>query len=70
MSSDGYIELHARSAFSFLRNASVPEEYASVCAAHGIQGMALTDVDGFYGSPRFHGACKKRWASRLMSERK
>ena len=59
MSSDGYIELHARSAFSFLRGASVPEEYASICASHGSSAMALTDVDGFYGSPRFHGACKK-----------
>jgi error-prone DNA polymerase len=59
MASDGYIELHARSAFSFLRGASVPEDYAAICAAHGISAMALTDVDGFYGSPRFHGACKK-----------
>src|SRR5215469_8595110 len=59
MSSPRYIELHARSAFSFLRGACVPEEYASIAAAHDSPAMALTDVDGFYGSPRFHMAAKK-----------
>ena len=54
-----YVELHARSAFSFLRGACPPEEYASICAAYGQQAMALTDVDGVYGSARFHGAAKK-----------
>ena len=58
MSTD-YIELHARSAFSFLGGASVPEDYAAICAAHGMNAMGLTDADGFYGSPRFHGACKR-----------
>jgi error-prone DNA polymerase len=59
MSSPRYIELHARSAFSFLRGACVPEEYASIAASYGSSAMALTDVDGFYGSPRFHMAAKK-----------
>ena len=59
MSSDRYIELHARSAFSFLRGASVPEDYAALCAANGMGAMGLTDGDGFYGSPRFHTACKR-----------
>ena len=54
-----YIELHARSAFSFLEGASVPEELASVCAEHGMPAMALLDRDGVYGSPRFHLAAKK-----------
>jgi error-prone DNA polymerase len=54
-----YVELHARSAFSFLRGASLPEDYAGRCAELGIRGMAVTDADGFYGSPRFHGAAKK-----------
>jgi error-prone DNA polymerase len=54
-----YVELHARSAFSFLRGACVPEDYADVAAAHGLEAMALTDVDGFYGSPRFHKAAGK-----------
>lgn len=59
MSSLQYIELHARSAFSFLRGACAPEEYASIAASHGSPAMALTDVDGVYGSPRFHMSAKK-----------
>jgi error-prone DNA polymerase len=54
-----YIELHARSAFSFLEGASVPEELASMCAERGMGAMALLDRDGVYGSPRFHLATKK-----------
>ncbi|MGE5568907.1 MAG: DNA polymerase III subunit alpha [Rhodospirillales bacterium] len=54
-----YVELHARSAFSFLRGASLPEELAGACAALGMPAMALTDRDGVYGSPRFHFAAKK-----------
>jgi error-prone DNA polymerase len=57
--SSPYVELHARSAFSFLQGACVPEDYADVAAAHGLESMALTDVDGFYGSPRFHKAAGK-----------
>ncbi|MFZ1205662.1 MAG: PHP domain-containing protein, partial [Candidatus Acidiferrales bacterium] len=55
-----YIELHARSAFSFLEGASVPEEFIDICAEHGVPAMALLDRDGVYGSPRFHLAAKKR----------
>ena len=54
-----YIELHARSAFSFLEGASMPEELAGVCAEHGMRAMALLDRDGVYGSPRFHLAAEK-----------
>ncbi len=54
-----YTELHARSAFSFLRGACVPEEYADRCAAFGQPAMALLDGDGVYGAPRFHLAMKK-----------
>jgi len=59
MSSPRYIELHARSAFSFLRGACIPEDYVSTAALHQTAAMALTDVDGVYGSPRFHIAAKK-----------
>jgi len=55
-----YIELHARSAFSFLRGACQPEEYADRCAELGHPGMALLDFDGVYGSPRFHMAIEKK----------
>ena len=54
-----YIELHARSAFSFLEGASVPEELAEVCAQHQMPAMALLDRDGVYGAPRFYLAAKK-----------
>src|SRR5579864_6431246 len=54
-----YIELHARSAFSFLEGASVPEELATTCAQLHMPSMALLDTDGVYGSPRFHLAANK-----------
>jgi error-prone DNA polymerase len=54
-----YTELHARSAFSFLEGASIPEELASVCVQHGMPAMAMLDRDGVYGAPRFHQAAKK-----------
>jgi len=54
-----YVELHARSAFSFLEGACVPEELASLCADYQMPAMALVDRHGFYGSPRFHMAARK-----------
>src|SRR5271167_2688134 len=54
-----YIELHTRSAFSFLEGASVPEELAEVCHSHQMPAMALLDRDGVYGAARFHLAMKK-----------
>jgi error-prone DNA polymerase len=54
-----YVELHSRSAFSFLEGASLPEELAGLCAALEMPAMALADRDGVYGAPRFHLAAKK-----------
>src|SRR5579862_384661 len=54
-----YIELHSRSAFSFLEGASLPENLVAACAKLGMPAMALLDRDGVYGSPRFHMAAKK-----------
>jgi error-prone DNA polymerase len=54
-----YIELHARSAFSFLEGATAPEELAALCAEYQMPAMALLDRDGVYGSPRFHLAAQK-----------
>jgi error-prone DNA polymerase len=54
-----YTELHARSAFSFLEGASVPEELANVCVQRGMASMAMLDRDGVYGAPRFYQAAKK-----------
>src|SRR5262249_54722585 len=54
-----YIEMHARSAFSFLEGASLPEELIQAAHQFGMPSMALLDRNGFYGSPRFHLAGKK-----------
>src|SRR3984893_2445784 len=54
-----YIELHARSAFSFLEGASLPEELTRVCAEHGMGAIALLARDGVSGAPRFHLAATK-----------
>jgi error-prone DNA polymerase len=54
-----YIELHARSAFSFLEGACTPEDLVRAFASHGMPSMALLDRDGLYGAPRFYLAAKK-----------
>ena len=54
-----YIELHSRSAFSFLEGSSVPEDLIARCAALKMPAMALLDRDGVYGAPRFHMAAEK-----------
>jgi error-prone DNA polymerase len=54
-----YVELHARSAFSFLEGASVPEDLASRAAEFGQPALAITDTHGVYGAPRFHLAAQK-----------
>ncbi len=54
-----YVELHARSGFSFLEGASVPEELAGACAQFDMPAMAIMDRNGVYGAPRFHMAAKK-----------
>ena len=54
-----YVELHARSAFSFLEGSCVPEDLAGACAGLDMPAMALLDRNGVYGSPRFHMAARK-----------
>jgi error-prone DNA polymerase len=53
------VELHARSAFSFLEGASLPESLAQACAERDMPAMALLDREGVYGAPRFHMAAKQ-----------
>ena len=59
MAKASYTELHARSAFSFLEGATLPEELACACAEKGMGAMAVLDRDGVYGAPRFYLAAKK-----------
>jgi error-prone DNA polymerase len=54
-----YIELHSRSAFSFLEGSSLPESLMARCAELNMPAMALLDRDGVYGAPRFYMAAKK-----------
>ena len=54
-----YVELHARSAFSFLEGASNPEALVQACAAHRMPSMAVLDRDGLYSAPQFYLAAKK-----------
>jgi error-prone DNA polymerase len=54
-----YVELHARSAFSFLEGASAPEELIAAGLEFEMPAMALLDRDGVYGAPRFYLSAKK-----------
>ncbi|MEY5025081.1 MAG: hypothetical protein RLZZ244_609 [Verrucomicrobiota bacterium] len=51
-----YVELHARSAFSFLRGASLPSTLLERAAQLDLPALALTDRDGLYGAGRLHSA--------------
>lgn len=59
-SANRYIELHARSAFSFLRGASQPRDLAIAAAGADLPAMALCDRGGVYGAPRFYKAARER----------
>ncbi len=54
-----YFELHARSALSFLRGASHPEQLAERAAQLDLPALALCDRDGLYGAPRLRTAGKE-----------
>ena len=53
-----YAELHCHSNFSFLDGASHPEELATEAARLGLEALAVTDHNGFYGVVRFAEAAK------------
>lgn len=48
-----YAELHAHSSYSFLDGASSPEEMAEEAHRLGLEALAITDHNGFYGVVRF-----------------
>lgn len=54
-----YAELHCHSNFSFLDGASFPEEIVEEAARLGLEAVALTDHDGFYGVVRFAEAARE-----------
>src|SRR5438067_7686754 len=55
-----YVELHACSAFSFLRGGSFPEHLAEVAAELEMPAMALLDRNGVYGAQRFSVAAREQ----------
>jgi hypothetical protein len=61
-----YVELHARSAFSFLEATALPETLVERAAALGQPAMALVDRDGLYGAPRFYRAATRLGIASLV----
>ncbi len=53
-----YGELHCHSNFSFLDGASDPEELVEEAVRLGLEALALTDHNGFYGVVRFAEAAR------------
>jgi error-prone DNA polymerase len=54
-----YVELHAASAFSFLRGASLPEQLVEKAADLGLPALAVLDRDGLYSAPRCHAIARQ-----------
>src|SRR6202163_3104392 len=55
-----YVELHACSAFSFLRGGSFPEHLAERAAELEMPALALLDRNGVYGAQRFSVAAREQ----------
>ena len=61
-----YVELHARSAFSFLRGGSLPESLVAEAGRLGMPALALCDRDGVYGAVRLHMSGKEAGVRALV----
>jgi error-prone DNA polymerase len=61
-----YVELHARSAFSFLRAGSLPEALVAEAGRLGMPALALCDRDGVYGAVRLHMSGKEAGVRALV----
>ncbi|HWA87960.1 MAG TPA: error-prone DNA polymerase [Opitutus sp.] len=53
---DNYVELHANSAFSFLRGTTPPDKLVAEAARLQLPGLAVLDRDGVYGAARAYNA--------------
>lgn len=56
---DAYVELHGRSAFSFLEGASMPEAMVQQAANLGLPALGILDRDGLYSAPRLYMTAQK-----------
>ena len=54
-----YAELHAHSRFSFMDGSSNPEDLVTEAVRLGLDALAITDRDGFYGIVRFAEAAEE-----------
>jgi len=54
-----YAELHCHSAYSFLDGAATPEQLVAEAVRLGLDALALTDHDGFYGAVQFAEAARE-----------
>jgi error-prone DNA polymerase len=61
-----YVELHARSAFSFLRGGSLPESLMAEAGRLQLPALALGDRDGVYGAVRLHMAAQEAGVRALV----
>lgn len=55
-----FVELLAKTHYSFLEGASSPEELFSTAAMRGYAGLGIADLNGLYGIARAHIAAKKQ----------
>src|SRR5262244_109615 len=61
-----YVELHARSAFSFLEATPLPEQLAEQAARLEQPAIALVDRDGVYGAARLYRAATRLGLTALV----
>jgi error-prone DNA polymerase len=61
-----FFELHARSAFSFLEGASLPETLVAQAVKFEMPALAILDRDSVSGAVRFHNEASKRNARALI----
>ncbi len=54
-----FVELHAKSAFSFLEATPLPEAMAEQAARLEQRAVALVDANGLYGAPQLYRACTR-----------
>jgi error-prone DNA polymerase len=63
---EAYAELHCWSNFTFLEGGSHPEELVDRAADLGLNALALTDRDGFYGTVRFAARARERGLAAIV----
>lgn len=64
---ESYVELHARSAFNFLRGASPPKALTRALVDVGVASAAMPDRNGLYGAPDFHFAAEELGLQAIVS---